>query len=73
MVKLLDPFSGYQLAYGNTILHLSFIILYVFILQYEEPCFIKDKADYGQAKTLLLASHITVFVLSVVSYFMSLT
>ena len=59
MVKLLDPFSGYLLAYGNSLLHIAYFIA-ILILPGNKTC---DSADFDLSWKLLVASHITIFVL----------
>jgi hypothetical protein len=41
-MKLLDPFSGYRLAYGNSVLHIGYFIA-IFLIPQEEAC---SAADY---------------------------
>jgi hypothetical protein len=69
MVKLLDPFSGYLLAYGNVLLHLGYFVALLHIPK-NETC---DKADYQLSWKLLLASHIMVFTLRIIKIVMKST
>lgn len=63
-MKLLDPFSGYRLAYGNGLLHLGYFIA-IWILGSEPSC---DTADYKTARIFLLVSHMTVVVFQLLAY-----
>ena len=63
MVKLLDPFTGYLLASGNNLLHFGYFIGILTLPSTEAPC---TAADYDTARSLLIASHDTVFTLSVI-------
>jgi len=67
MVNLLDPFTGYLLASGNNLLHFGYLIGILTLPSDETPC---TAADYQTAKNLLIASHATVFALSVIEYFL---
>jgi hypothetical protein len=67
MVKLLDPFSGYLLAYGNFLIHIGYFVAILYLPKGDESC---EKADYDLSWKLLLSSHILVFSLHVVSYVM---
>jgi hypothetical protein len=69
MVRLLDPFSGYLLAVGNSMIHIG-LLVGILTLTYEDPC---TAAEYETAKILLIASHIVVLILSIVSHFLSKT
>ena len=68
MVKLLDPFSGYLLAYGNFLIHIGYFVAILYLPKGDEKC---DEADYDLSWKLLLSSHILVFVFHVVSQFMT--
>lgn len=57
-MKLLDPFSGYRLAYGNALLHISYFIA-IWILGTEPSC---ETANFKTARVFLLVSHMTVVV-----------
>ena len=65
-MKLLDPFSGYRLAYGNPLLHIGFYIA-ILTLPDEDSC---TEGSYSGVKSALLTSHIFVFVTSIVTYCM---
>ncbi len=69
MVKLLDPFSGYLLAYGNNLLHIGYFVA-ILILPEEAMC---SAADYRLSKILLSVSHIIVFILQLISWIVSVT
>jgi hypothetical protein len=62
MVKLLDPFSGYLLAYGNFLLHIGYFVAILNIPK-NETC---ENGDYELSWKLLLASHIMVFILQLI-------
>ncbi len=69
MVKLLDPFSGYFLAYGNFLLHIGYFIALLQIPK-NETC---KQADYELSWKLLLSSHIIVFVLQIMQFWINKT
>jgi|LauGreDrversion4_2_1035121.scaffolds.fasta_scaffold104946_1 hypothetical protein len=69
MVKLLDPFSGYLLAYGNFLLHIGYFIA-LLIIPKNETC---EHAEYELSWKLLLASHIIVFILQIMQYWIKKT
>ena len=62
MVKLLGPFSGYLLAYGNFLLHIGYFVAILNIPK-NETC---ENGDYELSWKLLLASHIMVFILQLI-------
>ena len=64
MVKLLDPFSGYLLAYGNGLLHFGYFIA-ILIIPKTETC---EKAYYAVCWKLLLSSHILIFALGIIKF-----
>ena len=64
MVKLSDPFSGYLLAYGNFLLHIAYFVAILNVPK-NETC---EGFDYELSWKLLLASHIIVFILQLISY-----
>jgi len=66
MVKLRDPFSGYLLAYGDTLLHFGYFIA-LCIIPKTESC---EKADYAVCWKLLLSSHIIITIMGIVKFFM---
>jgi hypothetical protein len=63
-MKLLDPFAGYRLAYGNEILHIGYFVA-ILILPQEKEC---SGAGYLLAKKAMIVSHILVFFLSIFIY-----
>ena len=65
IVKLRDPFSGYLLAYGDSLLHFGYFIA-LCIVPKSESC---DKADYVVSWKLLLSSHIIVSILGIIKSF----
>jgi len=66
MVKLLDPFSGYLLAYGNGLLHFAYFIA-ILIIPKTETC---EKAYYAVCWKLLLSSHILIFAIGIIKFFL---
>lgn len=60
-MKILDTFSAYRLAYGNPLLHMGFFIA-IIVLNKETPCK-TDNSDYKIARSILIASHVTIVVL----------
>jgi hypothetical protein len=69
MVKLLDPFTGYLLASGNNLLHFGYFIGILTLPSEETPC---TAASYATARSLLIASHATVFSLQVAQYILTI-
>ena len=64
MVKLLDPFSGYLLAYGNFLIHIGYFVAILYLPKEDESC---AQAEYDLCWKLLLSSHILVFCFHIVS------
>lgn len=65
-MKLLDPFSCYRLAHGNSLLLIAYFLALIAIVPYNEPqC---QSADYHTSRVVLTYSHITVFLLSMMEY-----
>ena len=67
-MKLLDPFSGYRLAYGNTLLHLGYFIA-IWLLDKGETC---SSSAYETARIALLVSHMLVVAFQFIAYLVSL-
>ena len=68
-MNLSDPFAGYRLAYGNTIIHFAYFIA-LFFIKDKNPVACKT-ADYVGAKNALLVSHCVMGCLSYLGFFTS--
>lgn len=69
-MKILDTFSAYRLAYGNPLLHAGFFIA-IIVLNKETPCQ-TDNSDYKIARSILMASHVTIVVLQMAAFLIEL-
>ncbi len=63
-MKLLDPFSGYRLAQGNSLLHLGYFIA-IWLLGNENSC---SMANFKTARIFLLVTHMLVVFLQLLGY-----
>ena len=59
-MNIFDPFAGYRLAYGNSLIHLAYFIA-LFLVKDTDNKVCKE-ADYKGAKIALIVSHIIVAV-----------
>jgi hypothetical protein len=58
-LKAFDPFGGYRLAYGNSLLHLGyFIAIWLIPIEKDSKC---KLANFTDARIALLVSHIVIF------------
>lgn len=69
-LKTFDPFSGYRLAYGNSMLHLGyFIAIWLIPVEKDTHC---TKADFTTARIALLVAHIVVSFFQIFGYFLTI-
>jgi hypothetical protein len=57
---MFDPFAGFRLTYGNSLIHLAYFIA-IFLIDDKQDIACKE-ANYKRAKIALLVSHIIVAV-----------
>jgi hypothetical protein len=63
-LKTIDPFAGFRLTYGNSLIHLAYFIA-LFLIKEEPEC---KQANYKGAKIALLVSHILIVVFQNVGF-----
>jgi hypothetical protein len=68
-LNIFDPFAGYRLTYGNSLIHLAYFIA-IFMLDDNKNIACKE-ANYERAKIALLSTHIIIAVFQNVGFFAS--
>ncbi len=66
-MNIFDPFAGYRLSYGNSLIHLAYFIA-LFLVSDKSTTKICKEADYKGAKIALIVSHIVIAVFQNIGY-----